>query len=505
MPIAPTGTGDQVARLATRVDSLRSGQAYGIDNKGRLIGRALKSSFKGRIVDTLVSRGFAKAGTLSGRVAVALIGRKNFDLIHSAHNDPGRKSSIENVITLMKRVESTQARAQGLDSTLARTISKTVEANLRAGATLNDVSGERLVNLDRNLWSDVVPAQIALRKEQEQAKCIEIRVRIASGEPTKSMERADLVALEGAARSIREGQVKPEEVQIAKTAGNATQTLERARAIVADYNLIATATPEGELRGATGLFLSALKTHYTERDVLEGTGTRIDGDVARPVKAVVDERSIEGGITPFRTAGHAQTMRETGEPPTPKHSVRIAGQRSEQEDYGGPARAAPGYQIESARRALAGEGGGTPDNEEIVRIGKTLGLIAGDDGVSAPLRREAAQVLADPQFANSFDSAFETVRTITEAGTDEPSVERTFAQHADITALRRVIAPEVDRARQIESNPAAHPQLRAEYEEAFGDEGEYELLTWAKQTARRGGAALEALDFLETIGAKHNG
>ena len=79
-------------------------------------------------------------------------------------------------------------------------------------------------------------------------------------------------------------------------------------------------------------------------------------------------------------------------------------------------------------------------------------------------------------------------------------MERAFAHTANIPALRNAIAPEVERAQQVQNNPQSHPELRAEYEEAFGDDAEYELRAWAKHTARTGGAALKALNFLETLG-----
>ena len=66
-----SGVRGRIDTLTANLQRVQAGKAYGIDKDGALIGEALKSSFKGKVVNFLVARGIARQGSLGGRIVAS--------------------------------------------------------------------------------------------------------------------------------------------------------------------------------------------------------------------------------------------------------------------------------------------------------------------------------------------------------------------------------------------------------------------------------------------------
>ena len=330
----------RIDTLTANLQRVRAGKAYGIDTDGALIGEALKSSFKGKVVDLLVARGIAKQGDLGGRIATGLVGRQNFDLIRNAHADPKHRGSIANALALIEKYELAGVDDAGLDRDIASRITSKIASTISMTTPLRALAGGRIAELHEAIWNDVVPRRLAWRAE--------LADDINSGRRPKSIAEAGQVALDEAARAILAGRTEPGQLDVARQASGGQGNIRRqAEHIVADYNeavhAVRSSVAEGEDANArvtafTGQFIGVLKDQYEAVDVADGIGPRIDGTVSRPIKSepnreLRDGEYVSGDLRSRPTRHRHRGARATGPAPRARrrrsaHEARVPHARS---------------------------------------------------------------------------------------------------------------------------------------------------------------------------------
>ena len=498
MPINPSSARSHLDTLTSNLQRVQAGKAYGIDKDGALIGEALKSSFRGKVVDRLVARGIAKQGNLGGRIAAVLVGRQNFDLIRNAHADPTHRGSIANALALIEKYELAGVDDAGLDHDIGSLVRSTIASSVSMRTPLRALAGRRVALLHDTIWKDVVPQRLAWRAE--------LADDITHGRPPKSIAKAGQVALEGAARSILAGRTEPGKLDVARHAsGGQGNFVAQAENIVADYNnavlAVRGSVAEGEDADAKvaefrDQFIEVIAGRYEELDVTDGTGPRIDGSVSRPVKSDHAAGELKGGVTPFRPQARVGAEREDVAFRPGDRSVTFAGGREERDDYIGAERTTTSYMLDSAREALAGTHGGAPDAGELAGIAKELGHVLGDRRASVEDKKGAAELLSDPVFHDSFENVALALRMVDRAAVRNSEIGQAFADRVDLVQLRGVVEKELAFVNDVDAHPEHHEDLIAGYREAFGDDSPGEIAVLISQTRRSAKLALFSLEVL---------
>lgn len=499
-----SGVRGRIDTLTANLQRVQAGKAYGIDKDGALIGEALKSSFKGKVVNFLVARGIARQGSLGGRIAVGLVGRQNFDLIRSAHAEPRHRGSIANVLALIEKYELAGIDDAGLDRDIASRVTSKIASTISMSTPLRALAGGQVAELHDAIWNDVVPRRLAWRAE--------LADDINNGNPTKSIVEAGQVALSGAARSILAGRTEPGQLDVARhVSGGQGNFMAQAENIVADYNqavhAVRSSVAEGENADARvaafrDQFIDLLRDQYEEVDVTDGIGPRIDGSLSRPIKSDHAEAEVEGGITPFRS--RARVAAEEAGVAFPRGSdlsVTISGKRGEsgeRNDDVDSERTATQYLLDSARLALADEDG--LDAGELAIATKELGQVLGDRRASVEDKQAAVELLSNPVFHDSFENVALALDMVGRAVIRHPEIGRVFAERVDLKQLRGVVEKELAFVNDVDAHPENHEDLIAEYREVHGDEdAASEIESLISSTRRSARLAMTSLDSLGRV------
>ena len=324
-------------RLTANLLAVQQGKAYGVDEQGQLLGEALKASFKGKLVEALVDKGIARQGNLGGRIAVALVGREQFELIAGARNRDNIKSSIANTIAAFEAQHT-----RGADSDIAALVRERIQSGLSEGASLGTLVSGRIQDVETSILQDVIPKRLAYRQE--------ILNQVLDRQPTPAMQKADQAALLMARHCVQEGVSfgTPEfydrlgEASSMVTGGRerfANQTMAIMRELplaVLQVNQMDRAGGSDAAQGeeVTNRFVQALDQRIAAVDKDDGMHVRLDGQVSAPGK---DRASVKGG----GVEGAAPRKQESrsifaklfaSKPAAPKEkSVRFAGGEITQE------------------------------------------------------------------------------------------------------------------------------------------------------------------------------
>ena len=485
----------RIDTLTAKLQRVRAGKAYGIDRDGALIGEALKSSFRGKVVDLLVARGIAKQGNLGGRVAAALVGRQNFDLIRNAHADPRHRSSIANALALIEKYELAGVDDAGLDRDLASRVTSKIASTVSMTTPLRALAGGRIAELHDAIWNDVVPRRLAWRAE--------LADDINNGRRTKSIAEAGQAALDEAARAILAGRTGPGQLDVARQVSGGQGNLKsQVEHIVADYNEAAHAVRSSVVEGEdaearvtafTDQFIGVLKDRYEAVDVADGIGPRIDGTVSRPIKSDYAADELEGGITPFRSQARV-AAEGAGVAVREKRSVAIAG--GEPDELPGDI----GLEKTAGQRLLDGVRVVLDDPDplsahELKEAVDDLGKVLGDRHASVEEKQAAVELLSNPVFHDSFENVVLALKKVERAAVRHPEIAQTFAGRVDLEHLRGVVEKELAFVDDVDAHPENHEDLIAEYREAHGDEdAESEIADLISSTRRNARQAMTSLD-----------
>ena len=176
--------------LTTNLQKVQDGKAYAVDREGKLVGEALKASFKGKLVETLVNRGIAREGSIGGRIAVALVGKEDFQLIASSRRANVR-SSVSNTLHVLESWHTQQ-----VDGDLASKITGKIYSSLTADTPLRVLTGGKIEEVEDAILNKVIPERLAFRQG--------ILDNINSGSPTQAARDANQGALSMALNCIRD-------------------------------------------------------------------------------------------------------------------------------------------------------------------------------------------------------------------------------------------------------------------------------------------------------------
>ncbi|MCY3620193.1 MAG: hypothetical protein OXH68_00605 [Gammaproteobacteria bacterium] len=490
----------RIDTLTANLRRVRAGKAYGIDEDGALIGEALKSSFKGKVVDLLVARGIAKQGNLGGRIAIALVGRQNFDLIRDAHADPGHRGSIANALALIEKYELAGVDDAGLDRDIASRVTSRVASDITLSTPLRALAGGRVADVHDAIWNDVVPRRLAWRAE--------LANDVNNGNLTKSIADAGQVALDEAARAILDGRTAPGQLTTTRQAsGGQGNFKNQAEHIVADYNqavyAVRTSAAEGEDADArvaafTDRFLGVLKDQYESLDVADGIGPRIDGTVSRPIKSDHAAEEFEGGKTPFRS--QARLAAEGAGVAVPdKRAVTFAGGKPD-ESPGDVAseRTARQRLLDGVRAVL--DDPDVPSAHELREAAGDLGNVLGDRSADIEDKRTAVELLSNPVFHGNFENVVLAIDKVDRAAIRHPEIAQAFAGRVHLQHLRGVVEKERAFVDDLDAHPENHEDLLAEYREVHGaDRAESEIGNLISSTRRSAARAMTSLDAFARV------
>lgn len=485
----------RIDTLTANLERVRTGKAYGIDEDGALIGEALKSSFKGKVVDLLVARGMARRGNLGGRIAVALVGRQNFDLIRSAHADPGHRGSIANVLALIEKYELAQVDDAGLDHDIASRVTSRVASDISMSTPLRALAGGRIAEVHDAIWNDVVPRRMAWRAE--------LADNINNGNHTKSIADAGQVALEEAARAILDGRTAPGQLSTARqVSGGQGNFKNQAEHIVADYSQAAHAVrgsvAEGEdadarVRAFTNQFIGVLRDQHEALDVADGIGPRIDGTVSRPVKTDYAADELGGGKAPFRSQARL-AAEESGVAVPEKRTVAFSGLREESPGDVGSESTTRERMLDGVRAVL--DDPDPPSAHELREAVGDLGTVLGDRSASIEDKRTAVELLSNPVLHDSFENVVVAIERVERAAIRHPEIAQTFAERVDLQHLRGVVEKELAFADDVDAHPENHEDLIAEYREVHGaEDAESEIAGLINSTRKSARRAMTSLDM----------
>ncbi|MCY4154675.1 MAG: hypothetical protein OXD47_02720 [Gammaproteobacteria bacterium] len=121
-----------------------------IDQQGKLVGRSASSGIMGTVVSLMVKMGIAKEGKLMGRVATALVGKENFDLIRNQKEL--QKTSINNVLKLLEEIES-----KGLEPRAQAAVSRVINSEFNENTPISSMTGKDFDNLHKVIQDQVIP------------------------------------------------------------------------------------------------------------------------------------------------------------------------------------------------------------------------------------------------------------------------------------------------------------------------------------------------------------
>ena len=190
-----TVSSQQLNTLATNLQKVQRDGGQFIDAQGELVGAAVRNSFRGKVVKLLVDHGRAREGNLGGRIAVAMVGSENFDLLRTPTKEL-TKTSVANVLALLEKLET-----KGLDADLKSRVSDRIASTFSLKTPVRKLSARSFENLHQTLRNEVIPQRKAFRQGVLDA--------VYSGQATQGMKKASQTALLFAAEALEKNSADP--------------------------------------------------------------------------------------------------------------------------------------------------------------------------------------------------------------------------------------------------------------------------------------------------------
>ena len=478
--------------LVANARKVQDGKAYGIDHTGRLIGEALKCSFKGKIVDALVGAGLARPGSVLGYFAAGLVGQQSLDLIRRARSDPHHRNTVANVLALFEHYETEGLSA---DPDLKHDVKTRIREEFFPGMSLRALTygrgttAGRILSLDEAIKAEVIPRRLAAPQRAAD--------RIRSGEASEAMTNAHQAALSAVYQAIAEdtsgedglhGFKFPRKLPLSGGQGDFRY---QAEALVREFNA-ATAhvrhtTPEGQDADARvstfrAAYLGALQARFEAIDAEDGMKLRMDGRESAPLKKAFSAWQRERiGSEPFRSQ-KSRRIESTGEGAPEKRGVRFDGKTERTFDANHPSEVAGLESVDEvpdssvsqleavdAIREQVADAAETGDHYHLELLAKSLTRIVQNPESAPDAVRAALAAKADPAFADHLDCISAALAGVPAPQRLDPDVEAMF--RAVAPRMRQVAEAERDRIDNVAARPEAHRDFYADFEEAFGHRG----------------------------------
>ena len=510
MAISVRGDADlAAASLVSNLERVQKGEAFGLDEKGDLIGEAVKGSFRGKVVDLLVRAGIAKEGNLGGRLATSLLGKDNFNLILEARKNPRglEKSTVVNALNLLERIQKHASKADFVKRNVAiETVWSNMSANtpLRKLTSIGNSNGGKIHAMLETLRNEVFPQ----RQAQRQA----VIDQVAVGKPTAPIQKAEPDELRAAYRLIEKGAVTGERALENEDANRFNDSYitrdqkggaARGQAVLNDYNRAAALirgqaaaqgeNPSARLDAFKAQYLSAVQGEFERRDVEDGQRLRIDGQGSAPLKSegqgpstvrfggIGDEGSRGEQVRTYSPRDTADTVREpTGNferPAFPGVDTQIGRFRPQAQET-----------LDDVREFLQAY-----DSDDFAQLDElaadlesimtTAGTEPGQKAEAADLALQMLSLMSAPRELEPEAAATAAIRPAlceslpgmvslltglqTQTRTDPEIAGLVGVVDADI---RKVAEADRDRVNDMVANPEQYPEFFEAYEDAFSME-----------------------------------
>ena len=493
-----------VETLVNNVNDVVKGRAYGIDEKGELIGQALKSSFKGKVVDLLVRKGLASTGNLGGRLAVSLVGQESFDLIkqHRSNGRESARSSVINAIAVMSKIKKDAVRG---DFDVLRAVSDELD-HLSPRTRMKDlVPGGRnrpgkLMEVNKKINDVIIPERL----QQRQATIDDVNAGRASaamrgemnpasgnkggkapdGRPVVEQNKIHADELRYAARAIADptlakGTESLDErgtnaVFIPQVSGRKGAAVGRAEAILVEFNRachsIRNEAPnedvaEERIEDFREKYLASLKKEFHRMDEEDGARTRRDGAISTPghearpnkkghsVAFAGESLQTYPPNEPHREASDVSfeqqafpgvapiNLRESGSNEIEQKLNYIESLLDPEGIY--KTEIAGGQFTKTQKQALAKSEDDTLNSHQLTKMAKELQAIAFGGEETKANKMRAALLAGHPSFAQSIDSIEMVLPILYKTRDGQPS-EAKAAIHRLVSPVMRNVAEQAE-------------------------------------------------------------
>ena len=476
--------------LISNITAVEQNKALDLDEKGELIGAGIKDNFKGKIADVLVRNGLAKSGNLGGRVATALVGKDNFELMLKHFNMRSQQGSraygqsvVARALKVFERIETERA---GGDFAKQEVISRKIKEGFGENTRLKSLTGTGTPQGGKIKEVALAIEQSVENRDKHRRYALNT---INSGQPTVTIKESYPNELRQAYRAIAaehmttgSADLSDRDVDNVKdmlTAGKAGKAGERALDIVDEFNHTAAfirgkegADADDAVAQFRAQYLTAIQNEFERQDVEEGMSARWDGKTSFPV----NQEKIDN-------------PKDVDPEAKPKKSVSYSGQAEGVAFSGGGISTRGQITPDVAEDMLYEIRGGYEDAHEtntwqLDMFAIDLARIARSEGADVEQRAEAMELsmailekMASPPdrteedmatrsaICDSYDGMLECLSAIESGAKENPeyiSALKEFSQN-----IVSIANADISRTKDIQSNPDNHKAYFDAMEDVF--------------------------------------